>query len=250
MAVAPRTDGQDDTGRVVEVSQLDVDGRRWERRLVRTHVIQPGDDLVETVARYTQGHLRPTDWVFVGQKAASIAQGRLVREKDVHPRPLAVFLARHVRRSPFGFGLGRPATMEIALREGGVLRLLLAAAVHVAGRPFGRTGDFYRIAGPRVATIDGATSWALPPYNQYIVLHPTDPAGLARRIAQRVGAPTAIVDLNDLGGAVLGYSAGVDPQTLLKVLADNPLGQGPYRTPLGFARPVRAVDGGRRSPAR
>lgn len=227
---------EDDTGRVVRATTIDVGGRRWERLLIRTHVIQPGEDVVETAARYALPYVRAGDLLFVGQKAVSIAQGRLVRERTVHPRPLAYFLSRHVKRTPFGRGLGRPATMEIALREAGVARILLAAAVHIMGRPLGRSGDFYRVAGRRVASIDGVTDWALPPYNQYIVLHPTDADGLARRIAERVGVPAAVVDLNDLGGEVLGWSAGIDPRLLVRILADNPLGQGPFRTPLGLAR--------------
>ncbi len=45
------------------------------------------------------------------------------------------------------------------------------------------------------------------------------------------------VDLNDLGGEVLEHSPGLDPAVLLRIVADNPLGQGPYRTPIGLARP-------------
>lgn len=228
----------DDTGSVVRQCTIDVDGTRWERLLIRTHVIQPGEDIVATVERYVRPFVRPGDWIFVGQKAVSIAQRRLVREKAVRPSPLAYWLSAHVKRTPFGRGLGRPATMEIALREAGVARILLACAVHLAGRPLGRSGDFYRVAGRRVASIDGVTDWALPPFNHYIVLHPGDADGLCRRIARRTGVPAAIVDLNDLGGEVLGASAGIDRRILRRVVADNPLGQGPFRTPLGLARPV------------
>lgn len=238
VAAKPGAFVADDTGCIAERSAIDVGGQRWERLLVRTHVIRPGEDIVEVVARYARPYARPGDLAFVGQKAVSIAQGRLVQERTVRPRPLAVFLSRHVKRTPFGRGLGRPATMEIALREAGTPRILLAAVVHLLGRPLGRSGDFYRVAGRRVASIDGVTDWALPPFNQYIVLHPTDAGGLARSLAARLGIPVAIVDLNDLGGEVLGYSPGIDPQLLGRILADNPLGQGPFRTPLGLARPL------------
>ena len=53
----------------------------------------------------------------------------------------------------------------------------------------------------------------------------------------------AAVDLNDLGGEVLEHSPGLDPAVLLRIVADNPLGQGPYRTPIGLARPGVAGDG-------
>ena len=236
----PPTD-RDDTGCVVRRGTIDVSGTRWERLLIRTHVIQPGEDIVATVERYVRPYVQPGDWAFVGQKAVSIAQRRLVREQSVHPRPLAEWLSGHVKRTPFGRGLGRPATMEIALREAGVARILLACAVHLAGRPLGRSGDFYRIAGRKVASIDGVTEWALPPFNRYIVLHPRDADEVCRRIARRIGVPAAIVDLNDLGGEVLGASPGIDRRMLARVVADNPLGQGPFRTPLGLARAVGDV---------
>ena len=232
---------RDDTGCVVRRGTIDVAGARWERLLIRTHVIQPGEDIVATVERYVRPYVRPGDWAFIGQKAVSIAQRRLVREQSVHPRPLAEWLSGHVKRTPFGRGLGRPATMEIALREAGVARILLACAVHLAGRPLGRSGDFYRIAGRKVASIDGVTEWALPPFNRYIVLHPRDADEVCRRIARRIGVPAAIVDLNDLGGEVLGASPGVDRRLLARVVADNPLGQGPFRTPLGLARPIGGI---------
>jgi hypothetical protein len=236
-AVRPIPEGE--VGRVVRRIPIEVDGAVWERHLIRTHVIRPGEDIVAVAERYARPFVRRGDWVFIGQKAVSIAQGRLVEEDAVRPRPLAVFLSRRVRRTPFGRGLGRPATMEVALREAGVPRILLACAVHLLGRPLGRRGDFYRVAGRRVAAIDGVTDWALPPYNRCIVLYPEDPDGVARRIAGRLGVPAAVVDLNDLGGEVLGASPGLDRDLVVRVLADNPLGQGPFRTPLGIARRVR-----------
>jgi hypothetical protein len=240
--------GVDDVGDVVAVSDIRVDGVVWKRLLIRTHVIQPGEDIAAVVQRYARPHLRPGDWVFVGQKAVSISQRRLVYERTVRPRPLAVLLSSHVKRTPYGRGLGRPATMEIAIREVGALRILAAAAVHVLGRPLHRSGDFYRVAGRRVASIDGVTDWALPPYNRYIVLHPTDADGVARRIAERVGTPAAVVDLNDLGGEVLGASQGIDRPLLRRILADNPLGQGPFRTPLGIARTAGPREGANMPP--
>ena len=239
----------DDVGAVIATPEIRVDDGVWVRLMIRTHVIQPGEDIAAVVQRYAGPHLRLGDWVFVGQKAVSISQRRLVYERAVRPRPLAVLLSSHVKRTPYGRGLGRPATMEVALREAGTLRILAAAAVHVLGRPLHRSGDFYRVAGRRVASIDGVTDWALPPFNRYIVLHPTDADGAARRIADRVGAPAAIVDLNDLGGAVLGASDGLDRALVLRVLADNPLGQGPFRTPLGIARAAGAAAGGNGVPS-
>ena len=225
----------------MHLSEIEADGQRWQRLLIRTHVIHPGEDMVAVIERYAGPLVRPGDWIFVGQKAVSISQGRLIQADRVKPGALARILSRFVRRTPFGFGLGKPETMQVAIREAGTLRILAAAAVHVLGRPLGRRGDFYRVAGRRVAAIDGATDWAQPPFNRYIVLHPDDGEVLVRRVTERLGVPAAIVDLNDLGGEVLAKSGDLDPGLCKRVLADNPLGQGAFSTPLGLARPVRSV---------
>ena len=39
--------------------------------------------------------------------------------------------------------------MEMALRECGTPRILLAAGVAAVTKLFGRKGDFYRVAGPK-----------------------------------------------------------------------------------------------------
>ena len=230
-----------DVGEVVERSTVEVDGQKWERLMVRTHVIQPGEDVTKLLERYAGPLVQPGDWVAIGQKAVSIAQRRLVREKSVKPRKLAVFLSAKVKRTQFGFGLGRPATMEVAIREAGVTRILAACAAHIVGRALHRSGDFYRVAGRRVAAIDGATAWALPPFNEFIVLYPDEPDATCRRAAERLHTPVAIVDLNDLGGEVLGWSPGVDAALMRRVVADNPLGQGPYCTPLAILRRVQSA---------
>ena len=46
----------------------------------------------------------------------------------------------------------------------------------------------------------------------------------------------AVVDVNDIGSAVLGHSRGVDAETVRQALKDNPLGQGAEQTPVGILR--------------
>lgn len=237
--------GSAEPGTVVYESVAEVAGRRWRRLVIKTHVIQPGEDVAAVAARYAGPLVRRGDVVFVGQKATSIAERRLIAEDAIRPRRLATFLCRFVHASPYGFGLKKPQTMEVALRVAGTPRILLAAGAGAAGRLFGRRGDFFRLAGRAVASIDGATDWALPPFNRYIVMAPLAPNRTARRIAERLGrgVRAAIVDLNDLGGEVLGASPGVDRRWLARVLRDNPIGQGPFQTPLGIIRAVPAASG-------
>ncbi len=214
----------------------------FARLPVRTRLILAGDDLEAAIAEgLSSAGLSPCegDVLFVSEKAVGASQGRyfLLDEGTLKPRRLARILSRFVTRTPAGIGLGIPETMECALREVGVPRILLAAAVSAVTRLFGRRGDFYRIAGPLARSIDGPTSGTIPPFDRAVSLAPLDPAGVARRLSERFGCSAAVVDINDLGGNILGFwPRSVDADAVLEALRDNPLGQGCERTPAGLLR--------------
>lgn len=234
------TAGEDEAeGTIASDTWVIVRGRRYRRLLVRTHVIRAGEDVPTLMKRYLGPYVRAGDIVFIGQKAAAAAEGRAYPVDEIRPRPLARFLCRFVRKVGYGIGLGIPETMEMAIREVGVFRILLAAAVGAIGRLLGRRGDFYRVAGRRVAAIDGPTPYTLPPYNRCVVLAPRDPNGLARRISAAflpVRVAAAIIDANDIGCNVLGATPGLDRRLLVSIMGDNPMGQGVQRTPIGIIR--------------
>jgi hypothetical protein len=53
------------------------------------------------------------------------------------------------------------------------------------------------------------------------------------------GILVLIVDINDLGGEILGTSDdGVDRKIFLELLKQKPLGQADQCTPMGFLRPL------------
>ena len=161
--------------------------------------------------------------------------------KDIHPRPLARFLSRFVLKTPYGIGLGIPETMEMALRECGTFRILVAAAVSAIGKLFGIRGWFYKVAGEKARSIDGPCDCTLPPYNEYVVLGPADPDKVAAEIYAVLGHPVLITDINDIGGNILGAAPGsVDRALAVQILRDNPLGQSHEQTPMGIIRPVEA----------
>ena len=218
---------------------VEIDGARYARIPLRTHVVTAADDIVEVVVRYTDGHLQPGDLLFVTEKIVAISQGRSYPMEDIQPRRLATFLARYVTKTSFGIGLGIPETMEMALRECGTPRILFAAGVSAVTKVFGRTGDFYRVAGPKARGIDGPTAHTIPPYNHQVVLVPENPRGVALQLqsALPVAVEVAVVDINDLGGNVLGSTVSAERERLLvRILKDNPLGQGHEGTPLGIIR--------------
>lgn len=216
-----------------------VDGTSYARIPIRTRVVMPGDDLDAFILEYAKDAVQPGDLLFVTEKIVAITQGRSFKLDSIKPRKLALFLSKYVTRTPYGIGLGMPETMEMALRECGTPRILFAAAVSAVTKAMGRKGDFYRIAGDKARAIDGPTKGTIPPYNQAVVLGPERPREVAARLKSLLGIDldVAVVDINDLGGNILGSTMDkAGEKRLVAILKDNPLGQGHESTPLGIVR--------------
>ena len=222
---------------------VEVEGAKYSRIPIRTRVVLPGDDLDAFIREYATDVVAPGDIFFVTEKIVAITQGRSYLVEEITPRKLALFLSRYVTRTPHGIGLGMPETMEMALRECGTPRILFAAAVSAITKAFGRKGDFYRIAGDKARAIDGPTDGTIPPYNKAVVLGPERPREVARHLKELLGgtAEVAVVDINDLGGNILGSTLDrAAEKRVVAILKDNPLGQGHESTPLGIVREVSA----------
>ncbi|GAA2994228.1 hypothetical protein JOD63_001289 [Microbacterium terrae] len=218
---------------------VQIEGSSFARIPIRTRVVMPGDDLDGFIREYAADLVRDGDLLFVTEKIVAITQGRSYLVEDIAPRRLALFLSKYVTRTPYGIGLGMPETMEMALRECGTPRILFAAAVSAVTKLFGRKGDFYRIAGDKARAIDGPTSGTIPPYNKAVVLGPERPREVAAHLKSLLrGVPeVAVVDINDLGGNILGSTLDkAAEKRLVTILSDNPLGQGHQSTPLGIVR--------------
>ena len=196
---------------------------------VRTGLVVPGDDIVETVVGAVRNIAHPGDVVAVSETAVAIAQGRLVPAEMIRPGRLAYALSR---RAGAMATVNQPESLQLVIDRVGAWRVVQAAAAHVVGRLRGRRGDFYRVLGEAISEIDGYTG-TLPPFERTIVLGPEDPAGVAERIAGRTGCGAAIVDVNDLGIAkVLGCSSEVCKERVAAALLSNPHGNGDEQTPI------------------
>lgn len=230
--------GQANEGKALEI---EIDGERIARIPLKTRVVMPGDQLDEVVTAYAKDAVQPGDLLFVTEKIVAIMQGRSYMMDEIRPRKLAAFLSKYVTKTAYGIGLGIPETMEMALREVGTPRILFASAVAAVTKLFGRRGDFYRIAGDKARAIDGPTPGTIPPYNNAVVLGPERPREVAAHIQRLLGGgiEVAVVDINDIGGNILGSTLDkAGDRRLARILGDNPLGQGHQSTPLGIIRKV------------
>ncbi len=225
--------------RIARVSEQAVGARRIP---VRTPFITARTGLDRVIDEATAELREPGDVLVLAESAAAAGQGKIVPLELVEARALARLLSRFVGKiGP----LHSPEGMEGAILECGRARVLAAAVAGAAGKALGRSGWFYRVAGPPVAMIDDVAA-CMPPHDHHILFGPRDPEGLAERLARLLGCRVAVVDANHLSGAwVVGASEGVDRAWLTRVLADNPAGNEDEGTPVVLVRPLG--DGARRA---
>ena len=218
---------------------IEVGGKKYARYPIKTHILTPKDDISEVVAKYAKEYLKPEDTVFIGERSVAVTQGRTYSKDQVKPCRLARFLVHFVTKSSYGIGLGSPETMQLAVEEVGVPRILFAALFSLLTKPLGIKGVFYLVAGPQARAVDGAASYVIPPYNTHVTKAPLHPNKVARTISEKVGLPVVIVDACDIGVWVVGASRGVNKKLIMKALKDNPLGQSREQTPVGILREVK-----------
>lgn len=218
---------------------IEVGDKKYARYPIKTHILTPKDDMPEVTEQYAKKYLEPGDIIFIGERSVAVTQGRTYVKDQVQPCALARFLVRFVTKSPYGIGLGSPQTMQLALEEVGVPRILLASLFAVLTKPLGIKGIFYLIAGPQAKAVDGAASYVIPPYNTHVTKAPLRPNKVAKTISEKLGFPVAIVDACDVGVWIVGKSKGINENLIKKALKDNPLGQSREQTPIGILREVK-----------
>ena len=216
---------------------IEIDGVSYLRIPVKTHVVMREDDLFEVLDRYTKDVRQPGDIIFVSEKVVAITQGRAFPISEIKPGWFAKFLVKFVYKSPYGIGLGSPYTMQLAVEDVGVPRLLLGCAAALVTKPFGIRGVFYKVCGPRAYAIDGPCDCTIPPYNRYAKMAPKNPDKVARKLKEKLGNEVIVLDANDLNVDILGKSSkDLDVKFLKALFKDNPLGQNSQQTPVAIVR--------------
>ena len=236
---------------------IEVEGATWRRYPLRTPEIKAADRLGELVTEHVDEFMKrlaeaPAEhrnWLkrpwrlFVSEKVVAITQGRSYFIWDIKAGFWARTLSRYVVKTPSGIGLGSPWTMQLAIREAGLPRILLATVGGAVGKLVGRRGLFYRLAGANVRAIDGPTEYSVYPSNVSAKLPPAKPgqvaaqlsAALRKKLPADIAANfhgTVVIDANDIGRNVLGHDSDLPAATLEAAFGDNPLGQGRECTPL------------------
>lgn len=216
---------------------VQTDDGKYARYPVKTHVVVKGDDLKDIMDKYVKPYLCEGDGIFLSEKMVAISQGRAWDIDEIKPSWWARFLVKFVTKSPYGIGLGSPYTMELAIRDVGLPKILLGCICAAFTKPFGIKGVFYNVVGPKARAIDGPGEYVIPPYNHYAKMAPLEPDKVCKELAEYTGCYVVILDANDLGLEILGKST--DEITLKKarqMFGDNPLDQSDQQTPIAIAR--------------
>lgn len=218
---------------------IDTDNGRFARYPVKTHVVKKGDDLKEIMDTYVKPYLTEGDGIFLSEKMVAISQGRAWDIDEIKPGFWAKFLVKFVTKSPYGIGLGSKYTMELAIRDVGLPKILLGCVCAAFTKPFGIKGVFYNVVGPKARAIDGPGEYVIPPYNHYAKMCPLEPDKVCKELAEHTGCYVVMLDANDLGVEILGKSDDNFTLTMARqMFKDNPLDQSDQQTPIAIARKV------------
>ncbi|MFZ9738094.1 MAG: F420-0:Gamma-glutamyl ligase [Prochlorotrichaceae cyanobacterium] len=202
---------------------------------IYTHLLTAIDDPVEVIQRYVAPHAQPGDVVTMGETPLAIMQGRYRHPSTVKPGGLARRICCYfLPTSSLATACGMQTLVDVV----GAPRVFFAFVGGILLRALGQRGGFYQLAGEQARLIDDVTG-TLPPYDQFIVLGPTQVEQVVQDIETQTGLKAAIVDVNDLKAVkVLAASAGVSQDFLTAALRSNPAGNADEQTPIVLLRPV------------
>lgn len=197
---------------------------------VRTHIVTEKDDIVDVIEKYAGPSVGPGDIVSVAESVVAITQGRFRRPEEMSPGFWSRILCRFMHRDS---SLSSCYGMQVAMDEGGTLRVIYAFIIGAIAKVFGKPGVFYMLAGEQASLIDDVTG-TMPPFDKFLVYGPKEPKKVAERIKARLGCyGAAVADVNDLKrAAVLGVTDGLEPKELSRILIDNPFGNANQQTPI------------------
>ncbi len=205
---------------------------------IKTHFVGTDDKLTDIIEKYVLPLVQKEDIIVLCQKIVSITQGKVIYKKDLRVGFWANFLSKFARKTPYGFSVGNPLKMQVAINLAGLPRIFLASILGGLGKVLGIKGIFYRVAGNQINQIDGFYGEAFPQYSEMGILGIKNADNLCSQLRKKYGFSFAVADINDLGGNILGKSQDLRNKNnfLLELLKSNPAGQSNQRTPIVILR--------------
>lgn len=217
---------------------IEIDGTKWFRYPVRTHFILPKDNIDEIIEKYILSDVKTSDNVVFSQKIISILENRIIYRKDVKVGFWANFLSKFVKKTPYGFSVGNPLKMQVAIDMAGLPRIIFSGIIGFIGKLIGLPGTFYKLAGHQINQLDGFYGVSFPQYADMGILGFKNCDDFCNKLRDKYGFSVIVADINDLGGNILGRGSDLKgkDKLFLKILKDNPGGQSNEQTPILILR--------------
>ena len=215
-------------------AEIEVQGKKYYRKPIKTHFVTEGESYLDIMKQYVLPEYQKGDLISISEKIIALCQGQVVKREDISIGFWAKTLSRFASHPTTGVGVGESIKMQCAINQVGLFRVLYASMASAVTKPFGKRGVFYEIVGQKVAGLDGFYDHIWPAYRDIGIELPDNPTGVCNEIEEKLGISCMIVDANDLGQEILGYSKGLSgiAEYLGEFIKDNPAGQGHEQTPI------------------
>ena len=218
--------------------EINVNGKTYLRRAIKTRFIRQGEDYIEIVKEYAKPIYEEGDIISISEKIIALCQNRIIKREDIKIGALAKFLSRFASHPDTGVGVGETIKMQYAIDSVGPLKVLWASFASAITKLFGKKGVFYEIVGEEVSGLDGFYDHVWAEYRDIGIMLPENPKAVCNEIKEKLNISCMIVDANDLGQEILGYSDDINlsVEELKGLIKDNPSGQDHELTPMILIR--------------
>lgn len=215
-----------------------VDNKKYLRHVIRTHFVKQGESYLDIFRKYVAPIYEENDIILCSEKIISLCQNRVVKREELKVGFWANFLSKFASHPSTGVGVGEAIKMQYAINKVGLVKVLWASFASAVTKLFGKRGVFYEIVGQEVSGLDGFYDHVWKEYADIGIENPENPSEVCNEVKEKLGISCVIADANDLGQVILGVSDDLKNKEneLLKMIKDNPAGQGREQTPVVLIR--------------
>ena len=213
---------------------ITVNNKQYRRKAIKTHFVKQGESYINIMQTYALPEYQEGDFISISEKIIALCQNRVVKKEDLKVGFWAKTLSKFASRTSAGVGVGEALKMQYAINKVGLPKILYASVASAITKLFGKKGVFYEIVGQKVAGLDGFYNKVWDEYGEIGIEMPENPFGVCNEIKEKLGISCMLVDANDLGQEILGFSDDLKEKKafLKEFIKDNPAGQEKELTPI------------------
>lgn len=213
---------------------ITVNNKQYRRKAIKTHFVKQGESYINIMQTYALPEYQEGDFISISEKIIALCQNRVVKKEDLKVGFWAKILSKFASRTSAGVGVGEALKMQYAINKVGLPKILYASVASAVTKLFGKKGVFYEIVGQEVAGLDGFYNKVWDEYGEIGIEMPENPFGVCNEIKEKLGISCMLVDANDLGQEILGFSDDLKEKEpfLKEFIKDNPAGQEKELTPI------------------